>query len=86
MKEFLRKHTFIIITTAIGAAGGFLYWKFVGCVSGTCPIKSVWYMSTLWGLAVGYLAGSIIKDIIAYFKKSKALKSDINSDQQGENL
>jgi hypothetical protein len=71
MKEFIRKHYFIIIFTTIGALGGFLYWKFVGCISGTCPIKSVWYLSTLWGVAFGYLSGSIIKDLISKFRAKK---------------
>ncbi|NLB91882.1 MAG: hypothetical protein GX792_00505 [Bacteroidales bacterium] len=62
MKEFIRKRRLTLIFTLIGAIGGFLYWRFVGCLSGTCPIKSVWYWSTLWGTAVGYLAGDIIQD------------------------
>jgi len=49
-----------VIFSVIGAAGGFLYWKFVGCASGTCPIRSVWYFSTLWGMAMGYLLGDLI--------------------------
>ena len=64
MKGFIIKNIFVIIFSALGAIGGFFYWKFVGCVSGTCPIKSVWYLSTLWGLAFGYLCGSIISDLI----------------------
>jgi hypothetical protein len=64
MKEYLKKHLIIVIGTIAGAAGGFLYWKFVGCQSGTCPIKSVWYLSTLWGLVMGYLVGSIIEELL----------------------
>jgi hypothetical protein len=71
MKDFIRKYHFIILFTLAGASGGFLYWKFIGCQSGTCPIKSRWYLSTLWGLAFGYLSGSIIKDIIFKFRDSK---------------
>ena len=48
------------IFTALGAVGGFLYWKFVGCTSGTCPIRSVWYYSTLWGAAMGVFAWRFI--------------------------
>ena len=64
MKGFLTSKSTTIIFTIIGAIGGFLYWKFVGCISGTCPIQSVWYWSTLWGAAFGYLAGDIINDFI----------------------
>jgi hypothetical protein len=71
MKDFIRKHHFIILFTIVGAIGGFLYWKFIGCQSGTCPIKSRWYLSTLWGSAFGYLSGSIIKDIIIKLRENK---------------
>ena len=50
--------------TFAGATGGFLYWKYVGCTSGTCMIKSVWYYSTLWGMAMGYLLGDLLGGFI----------------------
>ncbi|NLA49576.1 MAG: hypothetical protein GX876_08960 [Bacteroidales bacterium] len=71
MKEFLKKNSFLIIFSISGLAGGFLYWKFIGCLSGTCPIKSVWYWSTLYGGVIGYLAGSILIDLIRKFRKKK---------------
>ncbi len=40
----------------VGAFGGFLYWNFVGCASGTCSITSVWYNSTAYGALMGGLA------------------------------
>ena len=48
-----------LLITIIGAIGGYLYWKYIGCASGTCPIKSVWYLMTLWGTAMGYLLGDL---------------------------
>ncbi|MDD2305946.1 MAG: DUF6132 family protein [Prolixibacteraceae bacterium] len=48
-----------LLITIICAIGGFLYWKYIGCASGTCPIKSVWYLMTLWGTAMGYLLGDL---------------------------
>ncbi len=71
MKAFLKKNTPQIVLGLIGALGGFLYWKFVGCESGTCAIKSVWYWSTLWGAVVGYLVGDFISDFINKRKKRK---------------
>jgi len=53
----------------VGAVGGFLYWRFVGCESGTCVIKSVWYWSTLWGAGVGYLVGDFVSDFMNRRKK-----------------
>ncbi len=60
-----RNLLWIKLTGALaGGIGGFLYWKFVGCISGTCPIKSVWYWSTLWGAAMGYLFGDLLGSLI----------------------
>jgi Family of unknown function (DUF6132) len=70
MKEFVRKHIVAIIFSVAGSAGGFLYWRFIGCTTGTCPIKSVWYLSTLWGMAFGWIIGSIAEDLIAKLKKT----------------
>jgi hypothetical protein len=82
IKEFIRKHFFIIIFSVAGALGAFIYWKFVGCQSGTCPIKSVWYLSTLWGLAFGYLAGSIVKDLMLQIKDKKKMNRDIHINEK----
>ena len=71
MKKILKEKRYVILSTLIGAAGGFLYWKFVGCLSGTCPIQSVWYWSTLWGTVAGYLVGDSINDFI-FNRKKKA--------------
>jgi hypothetical protein len=71
MKDFLRKNRLPLIFGIAGATGGFLYWRFVGCLSGTCPIQSVWYWSTLWGGAVGYLAGDMIKDFLIKREKKR---------------
>jgi hypothetical protein len=58
-----------LVFSVLGAIDGFLYWKFVGCTSGTCLIKSVWNLSTLWGTAVGYLLGDLSG---SFFLKRKA--------------
>ncbi len=69
-KDLLRKYLPEIIGTVAGAAGGFLYWKYVGCVSGTCSIKSNWYLMIPWAAAVlGYLAGSVAGDLIRKRKR-----------------
>lgn len=69
-KIFLANRLQFILLIA-GAAGGFLYWRFIGCESGTCAIKSVWYWSTLWGAAMGYLVGDFISDFINKRKNKK---------------
>lgn len=35
-----RPTTLSIALIGLGAASGFLYWKYVGCNAGTCPITS----------------------------------------------
>jgi hypothetical protein len=37
----------------IGGVAGFLYYYFVGCTSGHCPITSNPYMSIIWGGLLG---------------------------------
>ncbi|OFY63518.1 MAG: hypothetical protein A2Y71_12220 [Bacteroidetes bacterium RBG_13_42_15] len=68
---FIKKNRLLIIFTIAGLAGGFLYWKFVGCLTGSCPIKSIWYWSTLYGGLIGFLVGSIINDLVVKFRKKK---------------
>jgi len=43
----------IALGVVLGGAAGFLYYKFVGCASGTCPLTSNPYMSILYGASVG---------------------------------
>lgn len=52
---FFKRYGFTIIGIVLGAFGGFLYWRFVGCVDGTCPITSSPLYSSLWGAAMGGL-------------------------------
>jgi len=70
IKKIFQTKRLQFIFLLAGAAGGFLYWRFVGCESGTCAIKSVWYWSTLWGAAMGYLIGDFISDLINKRKKN----------------
>lgn len=47
-----------LLFIAGGAAAGYLYYAFVGCASGTCPITSNPYISTLYGALAGVLLGA----------------------------
>ncbi len=53
MNKFLKLTLFIIA----GAAFGYAYYYFIGCNSGSCPITSNWYISTLYGAFFGLIAG-----------------------------
>ena len=59
--EFLLKYRFKILFVTLGAIGGFLYWRFVGCTSGTCPITSNWYTSVPYGMLFGWLISDLFK-------------------------
>lgn len=48
----------ILITIAgiiVGGVAGFLFYKFIGCTSGACPITRNPYLSTIYGMALGFL-------------------------------
>ena len=62
VKEFFRSWYFWrpFLSIVIGGLGGFLYYHFVGCKSGTCPITSNPYGSIIMGGLFGFLmVGSI---------------------------
>lgn len=50
---YLKKHGLIAIGVVVGAVAGYLYWLFIGCNSGTCPITSSPIMSSIWGMLLG---------------------------------
>jgi ABC-type antimicrobial peptide transport system permease subunit len=52
---YLQKYILTIIGIIIGAAGGYAYYYFVGCASGTCSITSSPENSTLYGALMGGL-------------------------------
>jgi len=61
MKQILKKHWLRIVGIIVGAIGGFLYYYFVGCASGTCPITSNPYISVIYGAIMGYLVADMFK-------------------------
>ncbi|MDZ7743841.1 MAG: DUF6132 family protein [Bacteroidota bacterium] len=50
-----------VIGLVIGAVGGYLYYHFIGCNSGSCAITSNPFMSVLWGALMGYLVFDMFK-------------------------
>ena len=50
-----KKYLLTVAGIVTGSIGGYLYYHFVGCVSGTCPITSKPLNSTLYGALIGAL-------------------------------
>lgn len=47
------KNILTITGVLIGSIAGYLYWKFIGCTSGTCYIQSNPARMTLYGALMG---------------------------------
>lgn len=45
------------IAVVLGAIGGYAYYYFIGCNSGTCPLTSNWVITTLYGSSIGLVLG-----------------------------
>ncbi|HRO85368.1 MAG TPA: DUF6132 family protein [Niabella sp.] len=61
MITWLKNNRLSVIGVFIGAVGGYLYWKYVGCQTGTCMITSKPINSTLYGSLMGYLIAGVFK-------------------------
>ena len=61
MIEFTKRHFLKIIGILIGGIGGFAYYHYIGCASGTCQITSNPYISVIYGALLGYLLLDLFK-------------------------
>jgi hypothetical protein len=61
LKKISITNKLLIIGVVIGAIGGYLYYHFVGCNSGTCAITSKPLNSTLYGALMGGLFFNLFK-------------------------
>ena len=53
-----------IFGALIGAIGGYFYWSEIGCLTGTCPLKSQWQTMVPYGAILGFTISGIITDIL----------------------
>jgi len=72
LNKLFKKYWLYILFVAIGGFAGYLYWYYIGCNSGSCPITSNWYGSMAYGLLIGYLTGSVVQEQIHKRKPKKA--------------
>jgi len=61
MTALIKKYKLDLIGITLGTLVGFLYWKLVGCSSGTCMITSKPINSSLYGALMGYLIAGMFK-------------------------
>lgn len=54
-----------LLSALIGAGAGYAYYHYIGCVSGTCPIQTNPYLSTIFGAVMAVL---ILPDGINWVK------------------
>jgi len=59
--NFFKKYQLTLIGVVLGALGGYLYYHFIGCSSGSCAITSRPVNSTLYGALMGGLIFNIFK-------------------------
>ena len=50
-----------IVVVVLGAASGLAYQRFIGCRTGTCPITSNPFVSTLYGAVMGFLLAGVVR-------------------------
>lgn len=59
--NFILKHKLALAGIIAGAIGGYLYYHFIGCASGSCAITSKPLNSTLYGAMMGGLLFSMFQ-------------------------
>ena len=64
----------IFIGAVIGGILGFLYYKYIGCYTGGCPIKSDPSLSTLYGAIIGALVLELMHELRGILMAHKSKK------------
>ncbi|WP_245553806.1 DUF6132 family protein [Cytophaga aurantiaca] len=57
----IKKYRITALGLLIGALAGYMYYQFVGCANGSCPITSNPVNSTMYGLIMGGLLFNMFK-------------------------
>ena len=61
ISALIKKYKLTILGVIVGAIGGYLYYRFVGCESGACAITSSPINSTIYGMLLGGLLFNMFK-------------------------
>jgi hypothetical protein len=67
MQRWMMKNKLLFIGASLGAITGFLYWKYIGCLTGTCAITANPINSTVYFAITGAL-------VLGLFKKPEKQK------------
>ena len=59
--DILKQNWLYLAGAFAGGVSGYLYWYYIGCASGTCPITASPTMSIIWGAVMGSLLFSLFK-------------------------
>lgn len=62
MKTWIAKNKAALLGAIVGAIAGFLYWKYIGCITGSCAITSNPVRSTIYFAVMGGLVFSLFKN------------------------
>lgn len=76
-KEFIKRYGWTLLGIVAGMVGGYLYWRYVGCTTGTCPITSSPVNSSIWGAAMGGLLLSSFMPEHRKIKKEESMNKTI---------
>lgn len=79
MRNWILNNILYIIGALVGAIAGFLYWKYVGCLTGTCaitskPLNSTVYFAFMGALLFGFFRKETKKRTVNSEKHTKAVK------------
>jgi hypothetical protein len=70
-----------ILPVFAGAALGFTYYYYVGCKSGSCPIQSNPFYSTLYGAVIGFILSFPNRKKITKKMKANKISKDISIEE-----
>ena len=72
MKNWIIKNKLYFLGAVIVALAGFLYWKYVGCLTGTCSITASPFNSTIYFAIFGsILFGLFTKQSVTTITKKQ---------------
>jgi len=74
--KWLLNNKLVIVGIIVGSVAGFIYWKQVGCTSGTCMITSKWHNSTGYGALMGGLLFSLFQKPVRKDKETKSSENE----------